>query len=188
MKKKANAKPTAKGKPKAAVLLKDVADSWPKPTQQGECRTDKRIWIACKRAKTDEKKRRNALRHLAEMPIPKRIKAAVEQLRECMAGDQLHDPVAVVSVAAFFLGVELQDQFPEFSRKIQPHTRATRANSKRAKAKKDYCEREFKWRRAKFPNRDKSLIIGDIKENRDHTLFPKWPCPNSVRRYFDGCD
>ena len=152
--------------------------------------SEKRIWIACKRAKPDEEKRGNALRHLAVMLIPKRMKAAVERLRECMAGDQLHDPVAVASVAAFFLGLELQDQFPEFSRKIKPHTRATRANSTAKEARWNYARRRFIELREQYPRRCRtrdSIIreaVSDTK--RKFHIVGSWPCKRIKVEIFKG--
>lgn len=161
--KKPRAKRTAKGKPVLAVPFKEVADTWPKATKQSEARTNKRIWIACKRARADEDKRKKALEQFASLPIPARMKVEVERVRECMAGDKLHDTAAVASVEAFFLGVRLQDCFPEFSRKIQPHTRATKANSVMAKARRDYARNRFVELRSQDENRHRRYIVEQIR-------------------------
>ena len=171
-KKKSIPRSATKPKPVLAVLLKDVADTWPKATEAQAHRADTRLEIAFIRNGRDEEKRARAIRQFETMDIPKRLRPEVERVRNYMAGS-FHDPVAVASVAAFFLGVELQDEFPEFSRKIKPQTRASRANKAKKQERHDYMLKRFSEEKAKDPNRQRKYIEEQVRselKQKCHTV------------------
>lgn len=137
-------------------------DTWPKATEAQARRADQRLEAAFNRNGRDNEKRARAIRQFDAMDIPRRFRPEVERVRNYMAGS-IHDPVAVASVAAFFLGVELQDEFPEFSRKIKPHARASRANKAKKQERHDYMLKRFSEEIAKDPNRQRRHIEAQIR-------------------------
>ena len=117
-------------------------DTWPKATPAQARRADKRLEIVFIRNGRDEEKRARTLKKIEALNIPKRLRPEVERVRKYMAGG-FHDPVAVASVAAFFLGVELQGLFPEFRGQIAGRKSGANANKRKAYEWKEYAREQF---------------------------------------------
>ena len=185
MKKKSKAKPAAKGKPVAAVLLKDVADSWPKATEAQTHRADQRLEAAFSRAERNGEKRARTLEKIEVMDTPARLGQEVARLREYL-GSGIHDPIAIKTLEMFFLGVELQSLFPEFRKQIAGREKGTSKNHLRATEKKKYVRDRFIEIRTNFPYRKRKEIIKEIHDSSPASKIPKWPCKRVEVEWFKG--
>jgi len=111
-------------------------------------------------------------------------------------GGSIHDPVAVASVEAFYLGVELQGLFPEFRKQITGRQNAARTNKNRADEWKEYAQNQFKEIRAHNAEMPRHCVVKEaIKRTRFHFgIKPRmvrekittWPCKRTQSDIFKG--
>lgn len=184
-----------KSKRVLAVPLKEAADTWPKATPAQARRADTRIEAAFNRAMRDEEKRAQTLQKIEALNIPKRLRPEVARVRQYMGGS-IHDPVAVASVEAFYLGVELQGLFPEFRKQITGRQNATRTNKNRADEWKEYAQNQFKEIRAHNAKMPRHCVVKEaIKRTRFHFGIrprmvrgktPTWPSKRIQSDIFKG--
>lgn len=157
-----------KSKRVLAVPLKEAADTWPKATEAQARRSDNRLEVAFIRASTEERKRQKTLLAIEALNIPAKLRPLVERVRQYMGGS-IHDPFAVASSEAFFLGVELQGRFPEFRGQIKGRQNATRKNKIRADEWKEYAQNQFKEIRAHNAEMPRHRVVKEaIKQTRFH--------------------
>lgn len=157
-----------KSKRVLAVPLKEAADTWPKATEARARRSDNRLEVAFIRASTEERKRQKTLLAIEALNIPAKLRPLVERVRQYMGGS-IHDPFAVASSEAFFLGVELQGRFPEFRGQIKGRQNATRKNKIRADEWKEYAQNQFKEIRAHNAEMPRHRVVKEaIKQTRFH--------------------
>ena len=133
-------------------------DTWPKASEHKARRSDMRLEAAFNRAMRDEEKRARTLQKIEAMNIPKRLRPEVARVRQYMGGS-IHDPVAVASVEAFYLGVELQGLVPEFRGQIKGRQNATRANKSKADERKEYARAQFAEIRRESEKMRRGLVI-----------------------------
>lgn len=117
-------------------------DTWPKASEHKARRSDMRLEAAFNRAMRDGEKRARTLQKIEAMNIPNRLRPEFERVRKHMAGG-FHDPVAVASVEAFYLGVELQSLDPELRKQIAGRKSGANANKSKAEKKAEYAREQF---------------------------------------------
>lgn len=165
---KKTAAKASKSKRVLAIPLEESADSWPKATPAQAQRADMRLEAAFNRAMHDEEKRARTIRKIKALNIPAKLRPLAERVWQYMGGS-IHDPFAVASSEAFFLGVELQGRFPEFRGQIKGRQNATRKNKIRADEWKEYAQNQFKEIRAHNAEMPRHRVVKEaIEQTRFH--------------------
>ena len=160
-------------------------DTWPKATEARAHRADQRLEAVFNRTGRNDEKRVRTLQKIEAMDIPARLKPEVARLREYL-GSGIHDPIAIITLEMFFLGVELQSLFPEFRKQIAGRKLGTAQNKRRATEEKKYARDRFIEIRANFPKRKRKEIIGDIRSSSPASRISKWPCKRIEVGWFKG--
>ena len=150
-------------------------DTWPKASKHKARRSDMRLEAAFNRAMRDEEKRARTLQKIEAMNIPKRLWSEFERVRKHMAG-WFHDPVAVASVEAFYLGVELQSLDPELRRQIAGRKSGANRIKKDANKRYEYAREQFTAIRKQRHNLARHLVIEQANRltREKYGILKKW--------------
>ena len=175
MAKKKTAAKSDKSKPVLAVLLKDVADTWPKATEAHARRADQRLEAVFNRTARAEEKRARTLQKIEAVDIPARLKPEVARLREYL-GSGIRDPIAIKTLEMFFLGVELQSLFPEFRKQIAGRQKGANRIKIEADERYEYARAQFTAIRKQRPNLARHLVIEQANRltQEKYGILKKW--------------
>ena len=174
-------------------------DTWPKATEAHARRADQRLAAVFNRTGRNDEKRVRTLQKIEAMDIPARLKPEVARLREYL-GSGIHDPIAIITLEMFFLGVELQSLDPELRKQIAGRKSGANRIKKDADERYEYARAQFaaikkeglispryrivaeaiKRTRAKFGIKPK------LFKGRKETTIVTWPNKATKGRIFKG--